>query len=312
VIANPGCAVALVRWSEAGCVVSGNFARQVAIGEIRQVHSGIGEKAVVPGEPRVHLDEIVAAVFLPILELQRSQPAIPQRQNQLAALGGQRFILFCLPVTHAAVARRILPQFANCGMRRDLTLSVDQRCVLEDLVVCALNQLLHQRRAFHLGISGKKILGFPGILRHQHLGRLHWKTRRVAMNGLDQRWINKVARGISYLLPRAIGSARAAEIMLTGRDVDAHEALQMGLISRVVPHAELFDACFETADRMIGWSRPGIELTKRSLWSSLDAASLQQHLQLEGIGQLFVRMLTQNFEEATRARREQRKPIFRD
>jgi len=118
--------------------------------------------------------------------------------------------------------------------------------------------------------------------------------------------------GISYLLPRAIGSARAAEIMLTGRDVDAAEALTMGLVSRVVARDALFDACFEVAERIIGWSRPGIELTKRSLWSSLDAASLQQHLQLEGIGQLFVRMLTQNFEEATRARRDGRKPVFRD
>ncbi len=118
--------------------------------------------------------------------------------------------------------------------------------------------------------------------------------------------------GLSYLLPRAIGSARASEIMLTGRDVDAVEAERIGIVSRVVPRAELFDACFDVADRIIGWSRPGIELTKRSLWASLDAASLQQHIQLEGIGQLFVRMLTENFEEATRARKQQRKPIFRD
>jgi enoyl-CoA hydratase len=118
--------------------------------------------------------------------------------------------------------------------------------------------------------------------------------------------------GLSYLLPRAIGSARAAEIMLTGRDVDAAEASAMGLVSQVVPPDQLLEACYETAERIIGWSRPGIELTKRSLWSSLDAASLKQHMELEGIGQLFVRMLTKNFEEGTRARKEKRKPVYLD
>jgi enoyl-CoA hydratase len=118
--------------------------------------------------------------------------------------------------------------------------------------------------------------------------------------------------GLSYLLPRAIGSSRAFEIMLSGRDVDAAEAERIGLVSRVVPGEQLLDACYELADRMIGWSRPGIELTKRTLWSSLDAASLSAHMAQEGIGQLFVRLLTDNFEEATRARKQRRKPVFRD
>ncbi len=118
--------------------------------------------------------------------------------------------------------------------------------------------------------------------------------------------------GLSYLLPRAIGSSRASEIMLTGRDVDADEAERIGLVSRVVPAEELLDSAVQLGARIAGFSRPGVELTKRSLWSSLDASSLESHLQLEGLGQLYVRLLTDNFEEATRARKEGRAPRFRD
>jgi enoyl-CoA hydratase len=66
------------------------------------------------------------------------------------------------------------------------------------------------------------------------------------------------------------------------------------------------------AERIIGLSRVGVELTKRLLWSSLDASSLHAHMDYEGTTQLFVRLTTQNFEEAVRARREGRAPVFED
>ena len=93
--------------------------------------------------------------------------------------------------------------------------------------------------------------------------------------------------GLSYLLPRAIGTSRAFELMLTGRDVDAEEAERIGLVSRTVPDDELLDVCYEMAERIAAFSRPGIELTKRTLWSGLDAASLEGHMQAEGLGQLY-------------------------
>jgi len=118
--------------------------------------------------------------------------------------------------------------------------------------------------------------------------------------------------GLSFLLPRAIGSSRAFEIMLSGRDVDAHEAAAMGLVSRVVPDGELLDAALDLADQINGWSAQGVALTKRMMWAGLETSSLRAAIEMESHTQLFVRMTTQNFEEAVRARRDGRPPEFRD
>ena len=118
--------------------------------------------------------------------------------------------------------------------------------------------------------------------------------------------------GISYLLPRAIGSSRAFDIMLTGRNVDAEEAERIGLVSRVVPVEGLLDVCYGLAEQIVAFSRVGVESTKRLLWSSLDASSLSAHMDHEGHAQLYVRLTTENFEEAIRARKERRGPVYRD
>jgi enoyl-CoA hydratase len=118
--------------------------------------------------------------------------------------------------------------------------------------------------------------------------------------------------GISYLLPRAIGSSRAFDIMLTGRDVDAAEAERIGLVSSAVPENALLDTCYAMAERIIGYSRAGTEVTKKMLWSSLDASSLTAQMDHEGIAQLYVRLTTKNFEEAVRARKEKRTPVYED
>jgi enoyl-CoA hydratase len=118
--------------------------------------------------------------------------------------------------------------------------------------------------------------------------------------------------GLSYLLPRAIGSSRAFEIMLTGRDVDAAEAERIGLVSSVHEPQDLLEACYDVAERIVGWSRAGVEMAKRVLWAGLDSSSLEAHMRHEGVAQLYVRNLTGNFEEMIRARREGRKPVYLD
>jgi len=116
--------------------------------------------------------------------------------------------------------------------------------------------------------------------------------------------------GLSFLLPRLIGQGRAAEMMLTGRDVDAEEALRLGLITQIAD--DVVSAAITIGQRIAGFSQPGIEITKRTLWHSMEASSLEGHMHAEGIGQLYMRILTENFEEATRARKEGRDPVFTD
>jgi hypothetical protein len=53
-------------------------------------------------------------------------------------------------------------------------------------------------------------------------------------------------------------------------------------------------------------------MTKRVLWSNLESGSLAQGIDLEDRNQLLVRMTTSNLDEAIRARREGRKPTYRD
>ena len=71
-------------------------------------------------------------------------------------------------------------------------------------------------------------------------------------------------------------------------------------------------AATRLAERIIGFSRVGVEITKRLLWSSLDAGSLHAHMDHEGHAQLYVRLTTENFEEAVRARKDHRAPVFGD
>jgi len=141
--------------------------------------------------------------------------------------------------------------------------------------------------------------------------RLAARSARFRAAGINN-GLSSAELGLSYLLPRAIGASRAFEIMLTGRDVDAAEACRIGLVSQVTDDDDLLGACYDIAARITGWSRVGVELAKRLLWSGLDAASLEAHMRHEGVAQLYVRNLTGNFEEMIRARKDHRTPVYLD
>jgi len=91
--------------------------------------------------------------------------------------------------------------------------------------------------------------------------------------------------GTSYFLPRVVGRARASEILLTGRSVEATEAERIGLISRLVEEDELMDLAMEMARTMLSKSPMGLRLTKKVLNQNLDAPSLEAAIELENRNQ---------------------------
>ncbi len=71
--------------------------------------------------------------------------------------------------------------------------------------------------------------------------------------------------GGTQRLPRCVGKAKAMEMILTGRMMDADEAERSGMVSRVVPLGELMDEAIKTADTVAGMSRPISFLAKESV-----------------------------------------------
>lgn len=115
----------------------------------------------------------------------------------------------------------------------------------------------------------------------------------------------------SWLLPRLVGAAHAHDLLLTGRRVDAEEALRMGLVSRVLPDDALMDAVLEAAARMCEFSPYGLAMTKDVLWANLETASLESAIEIEDRNQLMLGF-TENLPEAIRAFREKRRPVYTD
>jgi enoyl-CoA hydratase len=117
--------------------------------------------------------------------------------------------------------------------------------------------------------------------------------------------------GAGWLLPRLIGAANANDILLTGRRVDAAEALRMGLVSRVVPAEDLLDEALSMASSMVRYSHHGLEATKQALWAELEIASLDAAIEFEDRNQLMAGF-TDNLPTAIRAFDADEQPVYLD
>jgi cyclohexa-1,5-dienecarbonyl-CoA hydratase len=115
----------------------------------------------------------------------------------------------------------------------------------------------------------------------------------------------------AVVYPRVIGPKRAMEILLTGDPVNAQQALEMGLVNRVVPHAQLQSAVDALVKRISEQSGPVLTLLKRVIfegtWRPFDEAlKRSQDIYLNQLFEL------EDSQEGLRALIEKRKPVWKN
>jgi len=117
--------------------------------------------------------------------------------------------------------------------------------------------------------------------------------------------------GVSYFLPRIVGSSIASELLLTGDFIDAPRALATGLVSRVAPDAELDRVAEEMARKILRNSPLGVRLTKECLRYSVDAPTLEAAIAMEDRNQILTTQ-TNDVREGVAAFLEKREPRYED
>lgn len=115
--------------------------------------------------------------------------------------------------------------------------------------------------------------------------------------------------GVSYFLPRLAGASRAADLILTGRDITAEEAERIGLVSRVLPAEGFNEAVAEYAAALAGGPPVALTYSKRLLTASLETP-LEAHLKNE-LALIRKCFDTEDVGEAMRAFLEKRQPSFK-
>lgn len=114
--------------------------------------------------------------------------------------------------------------------------------------------------------------------------------------------------GGAWLLPRVVGYSKAAEMAFTGDAIDASEALACGLVSRVVPDAELLPAAKALAARIAANPPHALRMTKRLLMQGRHAR-LDEHLETAAGFQALAHS-TNDQREAVAAFLAKRPPVF--
>jgi enoyl-CoA hydratase/carnithine racemase len=114
--------------------------------------------------------------------------------------------------------------------------------------------------------------------------------------------------GGAYFLPRLVGIGKALELLFTGDIISPKEALEIGLVNRVVPHERLMEETMVLADRIASMPPLAISMAKRAVYQG-QMSSLRSHLDYIS-SQVALLSETEDHREAAKAFLEKRKPVF--
>ena len=131
--------------------------------------------------------------------------------------------------------------------------------------------------------------------------RMNASFLRIGLTGCDM--------GVSYFLPRMVGSSVAAQYLLTGRFMDAPRAHSLGLVSMVAGRDELHAEADALAKDMLRTNPLGLRLTKEALGHSLDMGSLEAVMAMEDRQQILCTQ-GEDFTEGMQAFLEKREPRY--
>lgn len=116
--------------------------------------------------------------------------------------------------------------------------------------------------------------------------------------------------GGSQRLTRSIGKALAMDLVLTGRNLDANEAKEAGLVARVVPKQDLLQIALEAAHTIAGYNAPAVKMAKSAV-NAAHETSLSEGLKYERL--LFkAAFATEGQKEGMNAFLHKRAPVFRN
>src|SRR3954467_202584 len=132
-------------------------------------------------------------------------------------------------------------------------------------------------------------------------------AENAVFGALERRWNIVAGDGMTVRLPLAVGFAKAMELIITGRAVDAEEALRIGLANEVVPEGKALECAVELAHEIAALPQGAIRTDKETMLRNV-GHTLEEQLRIEGEQTLSMFMRRDSHAIGAQAFKERRAP----